>query len=161
MVLITCCYLSFLESNAHMLPFSALLYLPSHCMPCLQGHLLLPSPLVLFIFPVPSKSQIRGKTPAVCGWTKQLHRNSDRNTEDSLSDVMDGPRPPLVLCICLSLSHKEERMSSLQARIWLPRSPSIPVHWLKGSPLQLKHFLQSISLSPEKAEAYKFWRANI
>ena len=161
MFLITCCYLPFLESNTHMLPFSTLLYLPSHCMPCLQGHLFPPPPLVLFIFPAPSTSQIPGKTPAVCGWKKQLHRNSDRNTEDSLSDVMDGPRPPLVLCIRLALSHKEEKMSSLQARIWLPRSPSIPVHWLKGSPVQLKHFLQSISLSPEKAEACRFWRASI
>lgn len=110
MALITLCHLHLLQPHPHPLPSSALLYHPFHFMPSWQGHLHPPA-LVLFIFS-PSKSQLQGKTPATCGWTKQLHRNSNRHKEDSLSDVTDDPGPLLVLCIYLSLSHKEEAMLS-------------------------------------------------
>lgn len=69
-------------------------------------------------FPQPlPKSQILGKTPTVCGWTKQLHRNSNRSKAGSLSDVMDSPRPWLLLSISLSLSYKRKNMSSPHAEI--------------------------------------------
>lgn len=76
----------------------------------LQGNLLLPAPYSHSFPPTASKPQILGKTPAVCGWTKQLPRNANRNF---LSDVMDGPRPLLVLSISLSPGYTPETKSSL------------------------------------------------
>lgn len=69
-----------------------------------QGYL----PLQFYSFCHPLlQSWILGKIPSVCGWTKQLHRNSNRNKEDSLCDVMDGPD----LCcffpsVCPSVTNK-------------------------------------------------------
>lgn len=113
------------------------------CLPC-RATFLLPLRFCSFSHPL-LESQILGKTPAICKWTKQLHRNCNRNKEDSLSDVMDGPRPLLVLSICLSLSYKEENMSSLNAEFGyqsvLPFQPASRI-----SPYSMRR------------ETYWFWR---
>lgn len=145
MALITLCHLHLLQPHPHPLPSSPLLYHPFHFMPSWQSHLHPPA-LVLFIFS-PSKSQLQGKTPATCGWTKQLHRNSNRHKEDSLSDVTDDPGPLLVLCIYLSLSHKERLC--YHAKQNLGAKLSFPIQGLKGRSLQAlerKHSRLSLAL---------------
>lgn len=143
MFLITCCYLPFLESNPHMPPLFALLYLPSHCMPCLQGRLF--SLLLLWFC---SFSQ---PLPSLRYWARlQLFVGGQNNYIETLIETQDSclmswiAQTSAVLCICLSLSHKEEEDVITLGQNFVTRSPSIPAHWLKEAQCN-KHVLQSIS----------------